>query len=196
MATVRKFNHRKESGFVLIASMLMLIVLTFMAIGMYRNMTSQENMSSNTKEKGRAFQLAQSTLQYAEYQLLTNGLSMTPSESCAGAPTTEVFTICAGTPDNLAESSSSPGVLTISNGFTYNPANDDTNLSFQVSTTGGNSTYYALPQYYVEYLGTSPTSTCATLYQITALAYGATAATAAAVQSTYQLTPSVCNLHS
>jgi type IV pilus assembly protein PilX len=192
MAIMSKTNHRKQGGFVLIASMLMLIVLTFMAVGLYHNMTSQENMSSNTKEKGRAFQMAQSTLQYAEYQLLTNGLNTVPTGSCAAPPTGNAFTICANTGPNLVGPSSSASVMSITNGMTYNPTTDDSNVKF--SETGGIGTYYAEPEYFVEYLGQSPVYTCAKLYQITALAYGGTGGTAAAVQSTYQLTPSVCNV--
>ena len=201
MNTIHKSGHRKESGFVLIAALLMLVVMTFMAVSMYRSFTAQQNMAANTKEKGRSFQMAMSTLQYAEYQLLLSGLSNVVATSCTAAPTTpSMFTICPFDPTNTISGSAmqlvgaTQGVpAQITNGVLYDPSADDS--SIQYSRTGGAGTYYKQPQYFVVYLGPDPKSTCqAKIYQITALGYGGTSGTVSVVQSTYELTPTVCNL--
>jgi type IV pilus assembly protein PilX len=205
MATTKKMHRRDQGGFVLIASMLMLIVLAFMAVSMYHSFTTQENMSSNTKEKGRTFQMAQSTLQAAEYGLLTAGLD-TPITDCStlNAPQ-QNFTICnSNTNNNVVvnkPSGSSGWSISSASGFAlqYNPTLDDSNISV-TSTSIGQNTFYTDPLYYIQYLGAGQSSSCAgttaKLYQVTALAYGATNSTIAAVQSTYQLVPTSCNLGS
>jgi type IV pilus assembly protein PilX len=208
MSPAKKITHRKnQSGFVLIASMLMLIVLAFMAVGMYHSFTTQENMSSNTKEKGRTFQMAQSTLQYAEYQLLSAGLDVAPIDCTTLSANQTQLTVCNNSTSNNVQvakpTSTTPwsiGNITAPlSAVQYNPTTEDSNISV-TSTAIGQNTFYTYPLYYIQYLGYGTSSSCPSsppkLYQVTAVAYGASNTTAAVVQSTYQLVPSVCNLGS
>jgi len=214
MSTEKKITHRKnQGGFVLIASMLMLIVLAFMAIGMYHNFTTQESMSSNIKEKGRTFQMAENTLQFAEYVLLSNGWN-TGSTDCSAvtaAPAANGLTICNETSDNAvkvtAPTSTTP--WSIGNASAplaatpYNPTTDDSSISI-TSTAVGQNTFSTYPLYYIQELGNIQAQTCPSansnpateprVYQVTAIAYGASSSTMAVVQSIYQLSASVCNL--
>jgi type IV pilus assembly protein PilX len=208
MNTTKKIMQRKsQGGFVLIASMVMLIVLAFMAVGMYHNFTTQESMSSNTKEKGRTFQMAQSTLQWAEYNLLNSGLNVGLSDCTQLAAKNDVFTVC----ENIASNNVNIALPTSTTPWSigaqgnaqanveYNPTAADSNITIS-ATTPGQNTFALEPVYYVQYLGPGTSSSCPSsppkLYQITAIAYGATNTTAAVVQSTYQLVPTVCNLGS
>lgn len=181
MHSKTKIGSPKEGGFVLIASLLMLIVMTLLAVSMYHNFTVQENVASNTKEKGRAFQLAQSTLQYAEYLLLHDSASLPTTVSCAGVLTANAPTICSNAYSipNLT----STGITTLSSYATYTSMEP----AITVSATSGNNTYYANPQYYLQYLGLAPGG-IGQVYQITALSYGSTPNAVSVVQSTYQLT--------
>jgi type IV pilus assembly protein PilX len=214
MSPAKKITHRKnQGGFVLIASMLMLIVLAFMAVAMYHNFTTQENMSSNTKEKGRTFQMAQSTLQYAEYQLMANGWN-TASIDCSSAtvrPMQNGLTICNESSDNAVSvtqpTSTTPWSIGNANAplasTQYNPTTEDSSISV-TSTTVGQNTFSTYPLYYIQELGNIQAASCPSansnpateprVYQITAIAYGASSSTMAVVQSIYQLTASVCNL--
>ncbi|MFK2900419.1 hypothetical protein ISP15_08730 [Dyella jejuensis] len=200
MNTLSQTARGKQGGFVLIAALLMLVVLTFMAVSLYHNFTVQENMSANTKEKGRAFQMAMSTLQYAEYQLLMSGLNVAVATSCSAPPNPiYTFTICPNDPSGTLNSqiqlanANGSHPMQITNGVTYNPSVDDASIQF--SSSGGAGLYYGPPQYFVTYLGYDPKSTCqAKIFQITALGYGGTSGTVAVVQSNYELTPTVCNL--
>ncbi|MFC3650621.1 PilX N-terminal domain-containing pilus assembly protein [Dyella humi] len=192
MNITTKPRHRKDGGFVLIASLIMLIVLTFIAASLYHNFTVQQNMSANTKEKGRAFQMAQSTLQFAEYELLSNGLNAALA-TCISAPAAGVFEICPTNTSGNPVGPTSGSPMTISNAMTYNATTADSNIQF--STTGGAGLYYAQPMYYIRYLGYDPRSSCkAKIFEVTALAYGGTSGTTAVVRSDYELTPTVCNL--
>lgn len=186
---------RKQGGFVLIASLFMLIILTVMAVSMYRNFAVQESVVANTKEKGRAFQLAQSTLRYAEYSLVNNFSGFAPVTGCTAAPSPiTTMRICGTTPYTIAMPTSSNPEMTLVNGSQY----QNMTPTLSLSKTGGSLTantsgvYYDYPSYYVQVLGTSADGQ-GTLYQITALAYGGNVNAVATVQSTYELISSVQN---
>jgi len=179
-------SARTESGFVLITSLLSLIILTVLAVGMYHSFSVQENMAANTKEKGRAFQMAQSTLQYAEWQLTNNLSLLAQSGSCIATLTT--VTVCTNNV-SVVQNPSNTSVMIIANGMKYTtmvPA-------ITISATGGSGAYYDYPQFYIRYLGLSP-SGLDQIYQVTALGYGGNANATAVVQSIFQLTTNVKNL--
>jgi len=58
-----------QLGVVLITSLLLLLVVTIMAVSMFRSFGIQEKIAGNVREKQRATQAAASTLQYAEWWL-------------------------------------------------------------------------------------------------------------------------------
>lgn len=183
----KTITKQRAGGFVLIAALIMLIVLTFLAIGMYHSFTIQENVTANTKEKGRAFQVAQSTLEYAEHELQSGAL-LTPSNptgspvACASGTPLTTATICNhSSPVNILEPTAS-SAMRLANGATYSTMMP----ALTLSQTGGNGTYYANPQFYIEYLGNNQ-STGQYVYQVTALGYGGTPSAVAVVQSTYQV---------
>jgi prepilin-type N-terminal cleavage/methylation domain len=72
----------REQGFVLIASLLMLVVLTLLAVSMSRSFGLQERMAGNLREKARAFDAAQSSLSYAEWWL-TRGSNASQVTACS-----------------------------------------------------------------------------------------------------------------
>ncbi|HTV85703.1 MAG TPA: PilX N-terminal domain-containing pilus assembly protein [Dyella sp.] len=188
MTYANHIKHRAEGGYILIASLLMLLVLTFLAIGMYHSFTEQELMAANTKEKSRAFQMAQSTLEYGEYLLQndTNGNSIPQSSSCTAVITTP--TICTNAVSIASPTATKP--MTLTNGMVYSTMTN----SPTISTTGGSSSsYYAYPQVYLRYLGLS-TDGLGQVYQVTALGYGGNSNAVAVVQSTYELTTNTKNL--
>ena len=76
-------NNPMQNGFVLIASLLILIVMTVLAVSMFHSVGLQEQMAGNLREKARAFQVAQSTLQYLEYLLASGASSLAQSTSCS-----------------------------------------------------------------------------------------------------------------
>jgi len=56
-----------QKGVVLISSLLLLLVVTIMALSMFRSFGMQEKIAGNTREKQRALQAAVSTQQFAEW---------------------------------------------------------------------------------------------------------------------------------
>ena len=167
-------------GFVLIASMVMLVLLSALAISLYHNVAIQEKIAANTKEKARAFQVAQSTLEYAEYLLNNNPAGLPQSSTCTAAPPPQVATVCS----NAVILSSTSTPMLITNGTKYTTMRPPLVLS----RAGGVGNYFDNPQFYIQNLSGRK------LFQVTALAYGGTANAVAVVQSTYQLSSNVKNL--
>jgi type IV pilus assembly protein PilX len=154
-------------GFVMISSLIMLILLTIVGLSISRSFVLQETISGNHSDKIRAFELAQSTLNYAEWWLLQSGNASTGS-ACNAVVTSP--TIC-------NQQIANPTTLPWSTGVTYKPTN------ITISNTGGSSTsYYDYPMFYIAYIGNS-FDTGKSMYAVTAYAYGGSANTVAVVQS-------------
>lgn len=73
-----------QRGMALITSLLLLVVMTILALSMFRSYGMQEKIAGNVREKQRALNAAVSAQQYAEWAL-TNG---TPpvTAACAAGP--------------------------------------------------------------------------------------------------------------
>lgn len=168
-------SHRPQhSGFVLIASLLILVVLTVIAVAMFRSFGMQERMAGNLREKTRALEAANSALSYAEWWLNQNNAGT--GAACSGAPSpVDTARVC-------TNQLSSPAVLS-----NWTKATTYALPSATVSTSGGAGTYYASPKFHIQYLGPDATKN-ATVYLITALGYGGNANAVAVVQSTYAFT--------
>lgn len=175
-----------ERGTVLISSMLLLLVVTLLAAGMFRSLTQSTRIAGNVREKQRALHAAVSAQQYAEYWLVNNVANATDT-ACSGvvAATTSTVAICS----NILSSYVGTGVTTvpwtISNaavGFSYNPGSDIT-----VAAAGSANTYYALPEFYISDLGVSALGTNREDYRIDAWSYAGTQSTVAVIESTYEV---------
>ena len=194
MNSANTSRTRTEGGFVLIVSLLLLIVLTFLAAGMYHSFRVQESMAANTKEKARAYQVAQSAEFYAEYLLSTDLPLLLQNNNCSTtAPITAgLATVCNGVAVVIGPpTSSSP--MNLVNGQVYSTMIPALTILKNGGSSTGGGTYYASPQFYIQYLGLSANGT-GQIYQITALGYGGNANAVAVVQSIYQLTTGIKNL--
>ena len=56
-----------EQGMVLVSSMLLLLIITILAVSMFRSFGTQEKIAGNVREKERALHAAESAEQYAEW---------------------------------------------------------------------------------------------------------------------------------
>ncbi len=176
-----------QRGFILVTGMLFLVVMTLVALAMFRSTGLMDRISANARDKQRAFESAQSALQYAEWWLSNNSpkTASTPCTGMASADTVTNIHVCSNPiqSDYLT-------ATTWSNGFTYTPPN----LTVPTGTfSGGTVTssdpttdvnYYHLPGFYLEYLGSS-TPKGGYVYQITAYGFGGDTNTLSIVRSTY-----------
>ena len=199
MTSIQRFRkhpstpRRCQRGIVLIAALAVLLMLTLLSIGMFRSLGLGGRIARNTREKAHAFAAAQSALQAGESWVASG--SATAAVACGGVTT--VAQICNTSSSPLPTQQmfySAPWNF----GTTFIPPSVTVNgtTSSQVTTVSGTSgtsaqtqaTYlYADPQYYITVLGPDPSNTNATLYQVTALGYGATPSAVAVVQSVYSV---------
>lgn len=189
--------HRAQRGIALITSLLMLVILTLLALSMFRSLGLQEKIAGNTREKQRSMQAAQSALQYAEWWL--NWFPNQPGNSInaltAGASTT---CLAAGSHYNAnlvsnmtVCTSPLPATATTSLPWSGVGVGDYTPPGMQQAAGGGivsatGDIYYSsLPSLYIQYLTTNGNSR---LFLITAVGYGGSTSGATVLQSTYQVT--------
>jgi type IV pilus assembly protein PilX len=172
-----------QRGLVLVTSLLLLVVVTILAIGMFRSFGLDEKIAGNVREKQRALNAAETAEQYAE-QWLSSG-NATSAIACGATPV-NVGQVCTSTMQALG---ADPAVLPWSNGaVNYSP-------STMALPTSGPGAYYLIPAYYIGFLNTATVNGVTTsIYQIDAVGYGGSANTAAVVESTYRVQSGTKNL--
>jgi type IV pilus assembly protein PilX len=188
---------RAERGVVLVSAMLLLVVMTILALYMFRSNGAQELIAGNIREKQRAVQTAEAAEMYAEMWLSTQGNVLTNSVNCAATvgvvswPT--VPTICTFP---LASITDTPSAATVpwnvsgnEIGFSYFPGSTTGTGDLIVQTAGAANSYYQVPRFYI---GLVQSNGHQALYRIDAWNYAATPNTVSVVESNYLVTCSVC----
>ena len=168
---------RMQHGFILIASLFMLLLMSILTISMSGSFGLQELIAGNQNEKVRAIESAQSALGYAEWWLNQTtagasnaGVGIATGAGCTSAVTTATSTptpvICCNT-SNGANTCSTPATVlttslltnpttlpwtTVVNGVSHNVGVSYQPPNMTISTTGGIGTFYAIPKFYIQYL--------------------------------------------
>jgi type IV pilus assembly protein PilX len=170
-------HHPIQCGFVLIASLLMLLLLTILTLSMGKTFELQEMIAGNQREKIRAFESAETALNYAE-SWLNLPVNLTNTGITCTAPS--------ATPVVCNNALANPATLPWAMGVSYTPTN------MTISSTGGAGTYSNSPMFYIQYLGLGlgsicvpVTTPCVPMYQITALGFGGDSRSVAVLQSIY-----------
>jgi type IV pilus assembly protein PilX len=181
---------QRQRGFILVTGLLFLVVMTMLALAMFRSTGLMDRISANTRDKQRSFEAAQSALQYAEWWLNNNdpGTTTAACTTLASGDTVANIHVC-----STALQSDFLTASTWTGGFTYTPPNlavpssgDGTGGQVTSSDTASDVIYYRLPGFYVEYVGVSSTKG-GNVYRITAYGYGGDANTKSIVRSMYRL---------
>jgi type IV pilus assembly protein PilX len=171
----------RERGMVLVTTLLMLIVVTLIALAMFRSFGLDEKMAGNVREKQRALNAAETAEEYAEYWLANYGSTNTIPLACSGMVVASVASagqICTTALTSFTQQ------LPWTIGVSYNPTAPSTMNVTGLAASAGS--YYSTPTFYITYLG--PTNGGSTqIYQIDAAGYGTTPDTAAVVETTYQV---------
>jgi type IV pilus assembly protein PilX len=185
----------QQRGLVLVSSLLLLLVITMLALAMFRSTGLAEKISGNVREKERALHAALVAEQYAEWWLSNTANSSQAPVSCnasdgtgnADQSSTQVV-ICNNA---LVNPAAIPWIASTSGaqvGFTYYPnsgAPSITNMSFVPDSTGSYSnTYTAPPAFYITFMGVAAAGS---VYKIDAVGYGGSALSVAVVESTYEI---------
>jgi len=171
----------------LITSLLLLLIITILALGMFRGFGSQEKIAGNLREKARAVHAAESAQQYAEWWLLEGNNAAIGSGTCSaplvnanlgqGEICNQPLPSALDLPWNIGVTYTPPNMIVISN-----PSSLTVNVS--------NEPYYAAPGFYIEDLGIAA-DLAGEAYRIDAYGYGGSATTVAIVESTYEVSQGI-----
>jgi type IV pilus assembly protein PilX len=170
----------EQRGIALISSLLILLVLTIVALAMFRSFGLQEKIAGNVREKQRALHAAEGAQSYAEWWLGTNSANTTVVCSSLLSANLGQGQICSNKlSDTVASVAGVPwlaaGALV---GVTYNPGN-----ALTITTAAAKDTFYSVPLFYISDVGISADGR-GEIFQVDAAGYGSTANTVAVVEST------------
>ncbi len=191
--SARSQNARtRQQGMVLVASLLLLLVVTILALAMFRSMGLQEKISGNVREKQRALHAAMVAQQYAEWWMSSSNnsgqspvLCNAPANANLGPTQVLICTNALASATALPWTSSGASV-----GTSYYPSNalsPATSMSFAAASNGSlANAYYLTPSFYIQYLGPSADGG-GSVYKIDAVGYGGNALSVAVVESTYEI---------
>jgi type IV pilus assembly protein PilX len=211
MRNIPRINGARtaQRGVVLISAILLLVVMTLLALAMFRSFGIQELIAGNVREKQRAVQSAESAAQYAELWLTAPGNILTNSVDCSttsvgliGYTSTAVPYICMKPVASIAAAGNAATVPWKANntevGFVFFPgpntgveAGGTGTGDMTVSATGISNSYYQAPRFYIGLVSSSATQA---LYRIDAWNYAATPATSAVVESNYVVNCTTCSV--
>jgi len=179
-----------QRGMALIASLLLLVVITILGIAMFRSFGLQEVVAGNTREKTKAVQSAESAEEYAEWWLTENGaVNATAGVTCGAGvlnANTNNIQICSNTlASAVADVSVVPWMIGGSeSAVAYTPP---------YLSVGGDAIniYSQAPRFYISYLSGSYNATIGAQtnnYTIDAVGYGGTLQAVAIVEAGYTVT--------
>jgi type IV pilus assembly protein PilX len=186
-----------QRGMALISSLLLLMIITILALSMFRGFGTQERIAGNLREKDRAFHAATSAQQYAEWWLAQNNNAAIGAVACA-APLLSANLgqgqICNQTLPNATGLAAGALIVQVplpwALGVTYLPPN--MSVTAGVNGPNGDPPYAATPAFYISDVGVAADG-AGEAYQIDAYGYGGAATTVAIVESTYEVQQGVVN---
>jgi type IV pilus assembly protein PilX len=201
--TQRSMRSRSARGFVLIASLLLLVVMTLIALAMFHSFGIQELVAGNVREKQRAVQSALAAEQYAEIWLTAPGNVLSNIVDCSTVTlqaysSTSVPYLCLKPISSVISVTSVPWKISGNEvGFVFFPGasagagNGLTSTGdMTVSTSGGLNSYYEAPRFYIGLLSATASQA---VFRIDAWSWGGTPNTTAVVEANYTVTCGTCS---
>jgi type IV pilus assembly protein PilX len=185
--------HIHQRGVVLVSSLLLLLVVTIMALSMFRSFGIQEKIAGNMREKQRALAAAESAQEFAEQWLIAN--STTAPVVCSSpliSGNNGLGQICSNKlPTVVLNVASVPWQIAGAKvGVTYVPPG----MNVGAASVLNINSYYDKPTFYISDAGASAdVNVPGEIFQIDAVGYGGNLNTAAVVESTYAVYSSSSN---
>ena len=180
-----------QRGFVLVSSLLLLIVVTLLAVSMFRSFGVDEKIAGNTRDKQVAVQAAESAEEYAENWLALNIANNASANNGAALNDAVPAVACVGftpaaAPQVCNAALANPSQIPWSAGVNYTlPANTLPNNGLVLT-----SNPIQQPSFYVWYKG--QIGSYGYEYEIDAVGYGSSPNTVAIVDSLYVLKCTTC----
>jgi type IV pilus assembly protein PilX len=178
----------QQHGLVLVSSLLLLLVITMLALAMFRSTGLAEKIAGNVREKERALHAALVAEQYAEWWLSNSANSSQAPVTCnatVNANTSPVL-ICNYTTSALTNPATLPWT-TIGGaqvGNSYYPNSGTAQMSLLANAGQGANSYYLAPAFYITFMGVAAGGN---IYKVDAVGYGGSSLSVAVVESTYEI---------
>jgi len=182
-----------QRGVVLVSSLLLLLVVTIMALSMFRSSGMQEKVAGNMREKQRALQAAVSAQTYAEQWLINNSATAPVVCNSLLSANAGLGQICSNrlwlsTPSVTTVPWAVAGTASV--GVTYTPPT----MPVTAASAASSGNYASAPTFYISDAGASADANVpGEIFQIDAVGYGGNNTTAAVVESTYAVYSSSSN---
>ena len=180
-------HRHMQGGVALITSLLFLIMLTLLALPLLRGFGLEEKIAGNTREKERAFQVAENALGYVEWWLVNN--QPTDGIDCNNSQPVAVNDVRICNAGNTAKiDPANPAGWQALGGTKYTPQGLTVGAGGTNTAAFGNEdiNYRSIPGLYVAFLGAS-FDNAETFFSITSAGYGGGSDTAAVTQSVFKL---------
>jgi type IV pilus assembly protein PilX len=179
----------RQRGVALVTSLLLLLIITILAVSMFRSFGTQEKIAGNVREKERALHASESAQQYAEWWLLQNNNTAIGASQCA--PGSQVASPTQGPICNQSPQQAGMNLITVPwpIQITYTPQNM---VLVGQPAVAGNPPYFNTPAFYIADRGVAADG-AGEAYQIDAYGYGSAANTVAVVESVYEVQQGVVN---
>lgn len=185
MKTLPHLAHRHQSGVALIASLIILVLMTLVAVSVFRNNILAEKITADVREKQRALEIANNALAYGEWwlknQSASNPSNLVPVAcNTTGGGTTATLRVCTTAAGRTSAS--------IANFQMYDGYRPGINIQTGGGVVSNGDVYYTqYPGIWISTVGTNYANPGQTLYQVTAVGYGGNSLTQAVVQSLYTI---------
>ena len=200
MNTPCRNGRARQGGIVLISSLLLLLVITILALAMFRSMGLSEKIAGNVREKQRALHSAVVAEQYAEWLISSGNLPLT-SVTCSttGAANNSNYNqahVCINgiNPNGVvAPIVYNPQTLPWTDGggnplgVTYTLPAGPTQMYLVANNGTLSNTYYKAPAFYIQYMGVAADGSGGLVYKVDAVGYGGSPLSVAVVESTYEI---------
>jgi len=179
-----------QRGVALVTSILLLLIITILALSMFRSFGTQERIAGNLREKERALHAADSAQQYAEWWLLQSNNTAAGAVACTASvvATPTQGQICNATPTPLGTPITTlplPWPVQV----TYTPQGM---VLLGQPAQANNPPYFNTPAFWITDLGIAADA-AGEAYQIDAYGFGSAANTVAIVESVYEVQQGVVN---
>jgi len=168
----------------LVSSLLLLLVVTILALSLFRSVGIQQRIAGNLREKQRALHAAEGAQQYAEWWLSSGTNAASATIVCTNLLNANLGQgqICS---NKLAAAVGSVTTVpwksaNVDIGVSYTPRN------MTVTALSDAGTYYAPPRFYISDLGKAASGQ-GEVYQIDAVGYGGDPTAVAVVESTFSV---------
>jgi type IV pilus assembly protein PilX len=192
--STRTRSLARQRGVALVSSIMLLVIITILALSLFRSFGTQEKIAGNLREKERALHAAESAQQYGEWWLLQGANTAAGAVPCA--PGTLNANLGQGQICNQSPQLAGWWVPPVAAPppwpaqVTYLPPGMSVTLG--VNGASNDPPYWATPGFYIADVGLAADG-AGEAYQIDAYGYGGAAGTVAVVESTYEVQQGVVN---